>query len=512
MMAEFKRLESVIGSLQNAVKTSDRLQCYRLSIVVLRLIIEQHRRLENTTDRIKVLNEKLKSTPDTTLKHGEHYRYRSGWGRRSSSNVVGTPGNQLRPLNVMESKPYHAMVTESVMLQLAYNEELTLLQQYANQFKKLREAVIELKPRNEQQRLIQCVLARSQVWTQWNKDEIRQNPVFGCICGRFYESANMVTLTYKLLKTLNDVKGKIGRFSLNHANVLLYKLRNDYTRKREDRYNGKRGKVERSTNVENYVQNSEKYNSLLGWIVGLKSVQQALTILPYAAAWKEQYHAIDRLCRSIAVRKASYVKTLFTSQPVECGTIRHLETDIPVYVADCIIWETMSAVSHRVYWLGKTGSRTVDSAVQSVEWYHQSAIGSSPAVAGAAESLTQQGIDFLRNRLEYTRNQKETLETRRKELASYARKLIWLETISMLDSKAAGNCLPGTIQFCKTLGVPITNNWTDTRIDARTLLRAWKKHDYGVNRLLLPAIDAACNRVKKELLSVTAYYVPSVVK
>jgi len=374
------------------------------------------------------------------------------------------------------------------------------------------EAVIELKPRNEQQRLIQCVLSRSEVWTQWNKDEIRQNPVLGCICGRFYDTTNMVTLTNKLLKTLNDTKGKIGRFSLNHANVLLHKLRNDYTHKHEDRYNGKRGKVERSCNVVNYVQNSAKYNSLLGWIVGLKSVQQALTILPYVADWKQQYHAIDRLCRSVAVRRDSYVKTLFCSQPIQCGTIRHLETDIPVYVANCIIWETMSAMNHRVYWLGKTGSETVDNAIQSVEWYHQSAIGSSPVVAGVAESLTQQGIDYLRNRLGYTRNQKETLETRRKEIASYARKLIWLETISMLDSKEAGNCLPGTLQFCSTLGISVPSQWSDTVVDTRTLLRAWKQNGYGVNRLLLPAIDSAVNRVKKELLSVTACYVPSVVR
>jgi hypothetical protein len=412
----------------------------------------------------------------------------------------------------MEAKPYHDMVTESVMLQLAYNEELTLLQQYALQFKKLRSTVIEMKPRNEQQRLIQCVLARSEVYTQWNKDEIRQNPVLGCICGRFYEQANMVTLTHKLLKTLNDVKGKIGRFSLNHANVLLYKLRNDYTRKHEDRYSGKRGKVERSTNVESYVQNSAKYNSLLGWIVGLKSNVQALTIVRYAADWKEQYHAIDRLCRSVAVRRDSYVKTIFTSQPVQCGTIRHLETDIPIYVADCIIWETRTQPDYRVYWLGKTGSETVDNAIQSIDWYHQSAIGNSPVVDGVAESLRRQAIDHLRTRLGYAPRQKETLQTRRKELASYARKLVWLETISMLDSKAAGNCLPGTLQFCQTLGIDVPPSWSDTVVDTRKLLRAWKQNGYGVNRLLLPAIDSAVNRVKKELLSVTACYVPSVVR
>ena len=510
MMNEFKRLEQVLSSFENAVKTQDRLQCYRLSIVVLRLIMEQHKRLEKTTDRIQVLNVKLKNTPDTTLKHCEHYRYISGGWGRGRTHVVGTPGSLLRPLNVMEAKQYHDMVTESVMLQLAFNEELTLLQQYANQFKLLRTAVIELKPRNEQQRLVQCVLARSEVYTQWNKDEIRQNPVLGVICGRFYEQANMVTLTHKLLKTLNDTKGKIGRFSLNHANVLLHKLKNDYQRKHEDRYNGRRGKNERSVNVESYVKNSAKYQSLLSWIVGLKDVQQALTVLPYTAAWKEQFQSIDRLCRSVAVRKVSYVQTLFASQPIQCGTIRHLETHIPVYVADCIIWETRSQSDYRVYYLGRTGSETVDNAIQSIEWYHQSAIGQNSETDQT--TLRRQAVDYLRTRLGYAPRQKETTAQRRKELASYARKLVWLETISMLDSKAAGNCLPGTLQFCQTLGIDVPKDWNDTRVDTRKLLRAWKSNGYGVNRLLLPAIDSAVNRVKSELLNVVACYVPSVVK
>jgi len=82
----------------------------------------------------------------------------------------------------------------------------------------------------------------------------------------------------------------------------------------------------------------------------------------------------------------------------------------------------------------------------------------------------------------------------------------------MLDSKEAGNCLPGTLQFCSTLGISVPSQWSDTVVDTRTLLRAWKQNGYGVNRLLLPAIDSAVNRVKKELLSVTACYVPSVVR
>jgi hypothetical protein len=393
------------------------------------------------------------------------------------------------------------------MLQFTFNEELTLLQQYAEQFKKLRTAVIELKPRNEQQRLVQCVLARTEIRGQWNRDEVRQNPILNCICGRFYATTNIASLTHKLLKNINDGKRKIGRFSLSHANSLLHKLRNDYTRKHEDRYNGKRGKIERACNVESYVKNSARYQSLLSWIVGLKSVEQALTVVRYAAAWKQQYHSIDRLCRSVAVRRNSYVQTLFTSQPIQCGTIRHLETDIPVYTSQCIIWESRQQNDSTVYWLGKTGSNIVDDAISTVDWYHCRVVDDNQK-----SSYDRQAVEHLRTRLGYAPRQKVTLVERRKELASYARKLVWLETISMLDSQSAGNCLPGTLQFCNTLGIDVPKNWSDTRVDTRKLLRAWKQQGYGVNRLLLPAIDSAVNRVKKELLSVTACYVPSVVK
>jgi hypothetical protein len=409
----------------------------------------------------------------------------------------------------MEAKPYHDMVTESVMLQLTYNEELTLLQQYAKQFKLLRTAVIELKPRNGQQRLVQCVLSRSEVWTQWNKDEIRQNPVLGVICGRFYSTVNMVTLTHKLLKTLNDVKGKIGRFSLNHANTLLDKLRNDYTRKHEDRYNGKRGKVERSFNVEHYVSKSARYQSRLSWIRDIKNVGETLELLPVVDDWKRKYAGTNKLAYINAVNAKPYVRTIVCSQLLLVGNIRHMETDIPVYAGDCITWSTSLKPNQRCYFLGKTGSNIVDGQIRSVEWYHVPLTSEMLLDASRAGVVV---IEYLRQRLGYVRNQQDTLANRRKELASYARKLVWLETMSMLDSKSAGNCLPGTIQFCQTLGVPITNNWSDTRVDTRTLLRAWKQQGYGVNRLLLPAIDSAVNRVKKELLSVTACYVPSVVR
>ncbi len=505
MLPAFKRIESITSSLEAAVSSSDRVNCYRLCLVLLRLIIEHHKTLEQRTRQIEVLNARLASMP-TSIAHREYYRTVGSWGR--GGHVVGTPGDYLRPISV--DKSYHETLTQSVMLSMQFNEELSILRQYAVQFNKLRQIVIELRPNNIQQRQVEMILARSVVHSTWNKDEITQNPVLGVICGRFYERANMVRLTHELLKNIDDKPGKIGRFSLRAANELVHSFRHDRLTMTYERYTGKVPRNTRCDRIDSYVSNSEKYRQLLSWIVGLRDVRQALPIVRYAAEWKEQYQSIDRLCRSVAVRKDSYVKTLFTSQPVQCGTIRHLETDIPVYVADCIIWESRTQPDYKCYYLGRTGSQIVDDAIKDIDYYHQSAIGQTSETDQT--TLRRQAVDYLRTRLGYAPRQKETTAERRKELAAYARRLIWLETISMLDSKAAGNCLPGTLQFCKTLGIDVPSQWADVSVDARKLLRSWKQNGYGVNRLLLPAIDSAVNRVKKELLSVTACYVPSVVK
>lgn len=508
MLPAFKRIESITRSLENALSTANRTECYRLALILLRLIVEHHKTLEDKTNRIQVLNCSLKNMP-TDLVHREYYRTTGSYGR--GGHVVGTSGNRLRTIGVKTIREYHATLTESVMLAMEYNEELRILLQYAESFSVLRSQVIELRPNNMKQRQVQLILARSQVLGTWYRDEIRENPILGVICGHFYITANLARLTHEVLKGLDDQKSKIGRFSYTAANELIHRFREDVFTRQYERYQGRKTlKNTRCDRLDSYVSNSPKYKQLLSWIVGLKDVRHALPIVRYAAAWKEQYSATDRLCRSVAARKDSYVKTLFCSQPVQCGTIRHLETDVPVYVADCIIWESRTQADYKCYYLGKTGSTTVDESIQTIDYYHQSAIGHSADTDQTA--LRRQAVDYLRVRLGYAPNQKVTLAERRKEIAAYARKLVWLETISMLDSKAAGNCLPGTLQFCQTLGIDVPSQWADVSVDARKLLRSWRKNGYGVNRLLLPAIDSAVNRVKHELLSVTACYVPSVVK
>jgi hypothetical protein len=167
-----------------------------------------------------------------------------------------------------------------------------------------------------------------------------------------------------------------------------------------------------------------------------------------------------------------------------------------------------------VYFLGKTGSESVDHSTSAVDWQHPGIIPMDAELIAAEDTRARE--TFTR-RLGYQPSKATTLQSRRKEIAEYARKLVWVESIDMLDSKNAGNCLPGTIQFSKEIGLSCPSNWQSFKTDSRLLLRKWKQSGYSANRLLLPAIDKAVARVRQsisnELISVVAFgYVPSCVK
>jgi len=244
--------------------------------------------------------------------------------------------------------------------------------------------------------------------------------------------------------------------------------------------------------------------------------------MPHIDNLKRQYIVTDKLARITAINRKPYVPTIVCSPPVNVGTIRHLETDIPLYRCTALLvdsnnWQTIAdnglEPNHLVWFLGKTGSVVVDRAISGVDWFHSNPMTYESLmnemqhnrVGGTVPGIM---LQRLTGTWRSTVNQ-DNLKQRRLEIATYARKLVWLNTINMLDSKAAGNCLPGTIQFARELGLPISKDWEDKKYDTRLLLRRWKEKSYGVNRLLLPAIDAACNRVKAKLLSLTTCYVPT---
>ena len=503
------RLEQLCRALDKAIQTVDRVQQYRLTLVMLAEIIQQHKALKERVIQIERKCSSLNTLP-TTL-HCDAYRHHSsrGWGNSGRSWTTGESGNQLHRIKPIDAKGYADSVYAIAAEQRDVSEQLTLLTQYAEQWSEYRSKLVHCKPRNIAQRRIQNVLLMTYVGSFWLRQRIEDNPVLGVICGRFAKTANVNTLIHHLCKKLDDVKGNIGRESQSEGDRLISRYNHPVTANPDKHYLEWYGRKEqRAERVKPFVSQSNLYQSRLSWIHRLDSIEIVLSILPMVDSWKEQYAGTNRLAYMTAANRSPYVRTIVTTQLEQVGTILHLETSVPVYAAECLQYTTSKKADSRVYFLGKTGSTVVDDSVNSVDWYHIQIVRDNEDSNRIARA-----IDYLSQRLGYARNVKLSLLERRKEIASYARKLIWLETMNMLDSKSAGNCLPGTIQFAQELGLPCPSNWKDHCVDTRTVLRKWKEKGYNANRLLLPAIDSAVNRVKATLCQLTVSgYVPSVVR
>ena len=507
--------ECICRGIDSAITGQDTVNRYRLVLVLLERILGAHSALVNDIRTIERRNASQNNLP-TTLHSAEYYHTSGrGWGRnRSSGRTVGSSGNQLRKItDIASTEERRAYMAETVVLQFAYNADLETLQQYANQFATYRKGLLELKPRNKVQRMLQNLLMISKVNSGYNGS---QNPMLGTINGTFAARVCIPGVMYKLIRVLDDKNGLIGRQSFKCGADTITSSTNWHMARKapangraKGRYTGTYSKGLRCENVSNYVTNSARYKRRHSWVRDIRNVGEALELLPVVDDWKEQYSSTNKLAYINAINVSPYVRSIVCSQLLLVGQIVHMETSIPVYSGDCIAWSNSHKLNQKCYFLGKTGSSIIDGAVRSVDWYH-TPITSAMSLSMSDTNTT--ALEYLTSRLNYMRNQNDTLKQRRKELASYARKLVWLESISMLDSKNAGNCLPGTLQFCQALGIPVPSQWSNVTIDTRLLLRRWKQNDYGVNRLLLPAIDTAVNRVKKQLLSVVACYVPSVVR
>lgn len=513
MLSFARRLESISRSVESAVASGDIVKRYKQVFVLLHMLLEKHKELSELAISIERRSGELNTLP--TKYHSDKYcthHSRTGWGRSSRSNswTEGRSGNQLQPIGTIDVNDYHERLTAIVVDQFRFNEELVILQQYANQWKVYRDGLLQVKPRNICQRELQNVLLVSQRGISWDRKSIDENPVLGVMNGKFAALINVPALFKKDYANMNDKKGKIGRQSYSQGYQIVessyyhlrYRMDSLTVRQQNwERYSkSHQTKNSRCCRVEHYVKQSVYYQKRIGWIKGIFYVADKLKVLPYADEWKERYQATNRLCYSVAT-SVPYVSTICTSQPVQIGTLEYLETAVPIYHCKGIPWE-QNKTEQNCYYLGKTGSTIVDRELAKIDWLH-SAVSTEP----------NEVLRVFRTRTDSRYAEKQSLKERRKEIAGYARKLIWVETINMLDSKAAGNCLPGTLQFARGLGVPCPDNWTDYTISARQLLRAWKAKGYGVNRLVLPAIDAAVNRVKATLCQLTVSgYVPSGVK
>lgn len=486
MLPQYKRIESVCSSLDKAFETADRVMQYRLVIVLLRLILEEHKALKDSAESVGRMLQQCNNM-DTKTVHSEYY-YQSG--RRRSGHWIGTAGDMLRRLNTDNFQHYKELLEKSRVVSIEFNQCLTLLYQYAGQWHQYRERLLESRPNNLQQRLIQNLLL-----TTLRDSSDTHNPVCGVISGEFvHRIDSRLNCITAVLRKLIDNKGLIGRRSISDGKVTLKRISNGFYNRCNESFDrlaskltGKYGKSTRLEMVLPYTTQSERYRTRLAWMKDVTK-DNVLVVLQYCDEWKVKYRGTDKLARLQAVNPVPYVFTIVTSQTVDIGNVELGETVVPVLRSKCIHqqgYREPTFVNSMVYFLGKTGSAVIDSKLKQIDWFHRVGIDDSDA------------ITIFNHRLAYLKSQEQTLKERRKEIAAYARKLVWLNTINMLDSKSAGNCLPGTIQFCQQLGVPVPSEWNNYSADCRLLLRRWKEKKYDANRLFFPAIDAAVKRVKE---------------
>lgn len=504
MLPQFERMERICRQLQTAIDNNDNVMRYRLTLVLLVLILKEHEQLEKIVSSIESDSTNNNTLP-TKYKCTQHIYHRGGHGfghssRSSHSYWSGRSGDILKPMTLVDSVSLSKQLIDIRQKQIEVNNRLTVLKQYADQWIVHRDSLLECKPRNIQQRSILNLLMTTDV-----RHSGDYNPVLNVVSGFFWHSVrdNLHTIT-KLLKGLTDRKNNIGRQSLKAGRQIVNGIRNDKYKNQFDpfpRYSDLQSKNVRCYSVQSYVSNSKLYQSRLGWVVGIREVSQCLPIMPYVDQWKRDYKATDKLSRLQAVNRKPYVLTIVTSKPVVIDYVELAETRIPIYRAECIL-PLQDMVKHVCYYIGKTGSTVWNNSIKTIEWLHTEVI---------SDHTTERVLEIFNARLRYLYSSAQTAKQKRKETAAYARKLVWLETISMLDSKNAGNCLPGTLQFCNDMNIPTPTAWSNYTVDARMLLRRWKQKGYETNRLFYSAIDKVVNRVKQQLLSVTACYVPSVI-
>jgi hypothetical protein len=72
---------------------------------------------------------------------------------------------------------------------------------------------------------------------------------------------------------------------------------------------------------------------------------------------------------------------------------------------------------------------------------------------------------------------------RRSAIAQVARRLNCVESVSLSDSYAVGNCRPGTADFCKRWGI------TGSKISGAELCRKWQKHGWKAESLFVAVLE-----------------------
>ena len=416
-----------------------------------------------------------------------HRIHRGGFSRTTQRGRCAS-NSSLPPLTVCDLSI--ETLQEQRKHATAYNDARKLWLEYALAFDKLRQSLLDNKVRLHKyhSRCLSILLA-STVHDKWhgamndyNNDGGMNgnflNRVF--VCDGILKFQHMLRTARKKSKKFERVSRVMGE-QINE--VYLIKTHDELLRRRDA------GIQNRKDRVFSYASESiPKYRHR--WLCVLGNNRERFSTLCRVNG--DRRYAT--MVRQSAANIHPSVMTIVEGRPEVCEHVRFMNADVPVLR---FAGSTADDVSRYVYVLGKTGIPEIDKRVQNVDWFHDDR--RTPVLVAMVKQV-------FHERLHYTSPAERTKLQTRQQIACYARKLKRIEYISLLDSKEAGNCWQGTVQFCRQFGIKTPNDWNDTRIKAEELLRKWRAKDWKLDQLFLKAIDTAYNRISKQLAAVGAFY------
>ena len=191
---------------------------------------------------------------------------------------------------------------------------------------------------------------------------------------------------------------------------------------------------------------------------------------------------VDRL-----VASPSGAVGLALAAPETIGTIQRGEIIYSVFR-----WRVMleGGQLSSEYGIGHHDSPAVECIPDSVQTYHSDSVeldnSGNRVYAEAIAELTSR-LDDAERRQEYRLRERRSASERRAmqrvRTAQTARKLMALSRVSLGDSYRAGNCRPGTADFCRQLAIP------ESELTGRELARRWRSAGYPDNSLFVRVVE-----------------------
>lgn len=427
-----------------------------------------------------------RTTSPDAKKDARRKQWRGGFGRTSQhaesvwvcefpTTIVAS--QHIVPMDVIEA--YKELCRK-------YSELRPLWDQWAKAFSDVRDSLLSIKSRDQAIRSAQCILLASIPHDKWKgtkSDYHHDGGINGNLLNR--DCVDELRKVIQLLKR----KRKKTKHAVERVSVLRGQQVVGY---RNSPYIDSREKYSRWLCVRGCTY--QKYADRMRLIVG--SGDNRFTVFQMNVQLRhieESSPALTKLTELTALNVKPYVSTVPTSRPERIGVVEFVGTMVPVYRIDCYSEREGKGYA---WFLGKCGDRRIDQQLNSIDWYHDNELVENAAV-----------IERVQSRIRYIRNTVLTAEQKRREIACYARKLLRIEYITMIDSQNAGNCLAGTRQFgTQYLGITLPSYWDNVRMDARAILRKWKARNWEANTLFLKAIDTAYNAISSQLASVGGFY------